>query len=60
MFVLNIEVPKDQVDVMAEPDKTWVEFSDWPAARNACIAMLLVRSCLLEAFPRQQLFSTLH
>lgn len=42
MFVLNLECPADEVDITSEPDKTWVEFSKWPAARNACVAMLLV------------------
>lgn len=26
---------------MVDAEKTWVEFSDWAAARNACVAMLL-------------------
>lgn len=45
MFVLNLECPADEVDITSEPDKTWVEFSHWPTARNACLAMLLVSSC---------------
>lgn len=45
MFVMNLECPPDEVDITSEPDKTWVEFSNWPAARNACVAMLLVRIC---------------
>lgn len=42
MFVLNLECPRSEVDIMSDPEKTWVEFSDWDAARNACISMLLV------------------
>lgn len=41
MFVLNLECPRNEVDVMVDAEKTWVEFSDWAAARNACVAMLL-------------------
>lgn len=42
VFVLNLECPRSEVDIMSDPEKTWVEFSDWAAARNACISMLLV------------------
>lgn len=42
MFLLNLECPLGEVDIMAEPEKTWVEFADWLSARNVCIAMLLV------------------
>ncbi|CAN0172584.1 unnamed protein product, partial [Laminaria digitata] len=48
VFVLNLECPADEVDITSEPDKTWVEFSKWPAARNACVAMLLA---FLSHFP---------
>ncbi|CAM9514075.1 unnamed protein product, partial [Ectocarpus sp. 13 AM-2016] len=41
VFVLNLECPRSEVDIMSDPEKTWVEFSDWAAARNACISMLL-------------------
>lgn len=42
VFVLNLECPRSEVDMMAEPDKTLVEFSDWPSAKNTPIALLLV------------------
>lgn len=48
VFVLNLECPPKEVDVMVEADKTWVEFSDWAAAKNACVAMLLA---FLPHFP---------
>lgn len=48
MFVLNLECPHNEVDIMVEAEKTWVEFSDWTAAKNACIAMLLA---FLPHFP---------
>lgn len=51
VFVLNIECPRKEVDIMVDPEKTWVEFSDWTAARNACVAMLLV-SRPRRRFPR--------
>lgn len=44
VFVINVQCPLGDVDIMAEPGKSWVEFADWPAAEKACIAMLLV-SC---------------
>lgn len=48
MFVLNLECPRKEVDVVVEAEKTWVEFSDWAAAKNACVAMLLA---FLPHFP---------
>lgn len=48
MFVLNLECPRKEVDIMVEAEKTWVEFSDWAAAKNACVAMLLA---FLPHFP---------
>lgn len=48
VFVLNLECPRKEVDVMVEAEKTWVEFSDWAAAKNACVAMLLA---FLPHFP---------
>lgn len=49
VFVLNLECPRSEVDIMSDPEKTWVEFSDWAAARNACISMLLVSlACTLS------------
>ncbi|CAM9954672.1 unnamed protein product, partial [Discosporangium mesarthrocarpum] len=41
VFLLNIECPHGEVDLTFEPDKTLVEFADWPGAKNAGIAMLL-------------------
>lgn len=48
VFLLNLECPSDEVDVLTEPDKTSVEFADWPNAKNAVIAMLLVRVKIME------------
>lgn len=48
VFVLNLECPGREVDVTVEAEKTWVEFSDWAAAKNACVAMLLA---FLSHFP---------
>eukprot|EP00903_Cladosiphon_okamuranus_P019248 g17698.t1 len=48
VFVLNLECPRKEVDVMVEPEKTSVEFSDWAAAKNACVALLLA---FLPHFP---------
>ncbi|CAB1105355.1 unnamed protein product [Ectocarpus sp. CCAP 1310/34] len=48
VFVLNLECPRSEVDIMSDPEKTWIEFSDWAAARNACISMLLA---FLSRFP---------
>eukprot|EP00752_Nemacystus_decipiens_P004406 g4025.t1 len=48
VFVLNLECPRNEVDVMVDAEKTWVEFSDCAAAKNACVAMLLA---FLPHFP---------
>jgi len=48
VFVLNLECPHSEVDILMEADKNWVEFSDWAAAKSACIAMLLA---FLPHFP---------
>lgn len=48
VFVLNLECPHSEVDILMEADKTWLEFSDWAAAKSTGIAMLLA---FLPHFP---------